>query len=125
MKMLKTLENNAFHLVLILNEGKVPSAKVIGEIQRKLTSQQLWNATIYIISNVSTPFYFESVRDLILNNVRYSLVFRYAGKSQEDLVKLLNQLKDKPFEVILEKETPTYANILNEMGIDYIVLKEV
>ena len=125
MKMLKTLENNALHLVLILNEGEVPSTKVIGEIRRKLTSQQLWNATIYIISNISTPLYFERIRDLILNNVRYSFVFRYAGKSQEDLTRLLNQLKDKPFEVILEKETPTYANVLKELGIDYILLKEV
>ncbi len=125
MKVLKTLENNAFHLVLILNEGEVPSAKVIGEIRRKLTLQQLWNATIYIISNISTPLYFERIRDLILNNVRYSFVFRYAGKSQEDLTRLLNQLKDNPFEVILEKETPTYANVLKELGIDYILLKEV
>ena len=125
MKVLKTLENNAFHLVLILREGEVPSAKVIGEIRRKLTSQQLWNATIYIISNISTPLYFERIRDLILNNVRYSFVFRYAGKSQEDLTRLLNQLKDKPFEVVLEKETPTYANVLKELGIDYILLKEV
>ena len=125
MTSLKTLENNAFHLILILNEGEVPAAKVIGEIRRKLASQNLWNATIHIISEIPSPLYFERIRDLILNNVRYSFVFRYAGRNTDDLIKLLKRLEGKPFEVILEKETPAYAEALKSLGIDYVVLREV
>ena len=46
------------------------------------------------------PLYFEKIRDIIFENIAFTLIIKYHKMSHVNLNKFLNELRSKPHEVI-------------------------
>ncbi|OYT59709.1 MAG: hypothetical protein B6U75_03325 [Desulfurococcales archaeon ex4484_217_1] len=50
--------------------------------------------------NVDDRLYFEKIRDIIFENIAFTLIIKYHKMSHVNLNKFLNELRSKPHEVI-------------------------
>ena len=85
------IEDNAFHIVLIYG---IDGEKVVSEASAKMYSNELHGVkkyVIHVISPIGNIYYLASLRDLIRNNISYTIIIRYHGDSPQDLEKLVNE----------------------------------
>ena len=118
------IEDNAFHIVLIYG---IDGEKVISEAFAKMYSNELHGAkkyVIHVVSPIGNIFYLESLRDLIRNNISYTIIIRYHGDSPQDLEKLVKELDGNAL-YIIGRDMVEYGSILEKHGIRPVIVEEV
>jgi len=92
------LENKAFHIVLI-TKGNVDHRKVLDKVL-SCSSLGFKKFIIHVLTKEDRPLYFEKIRDIIFENIAFTLIIKYHKMSHVNLNKFLNELRSKPHEVI-------------------------
>ncbi len=110
-------DEKTFHLILVYNSdshmGKAALVKMY-----EIAGKGFRKFAIYVISPLGKPYYIEKLRDLISNNIAYTLVIKYIGPSTNDLVSLANVLKDKPHLVLISPDMNEYYNTALIQGLN-------
>lgn len=108
---LKLEDKNAFHIVLAFKENeKVLCRETIDQMRKHAKFKRM---IIHVISPHESPLYIRKIREIITSNITFTLICRYHGKTAEDLLKLLEELRGKPFVVLIDPSAKEYINALN------------
>ena len=114
------IENDAFHMVLIYG---VDGEKIISKAFAKMHSNELHGVkkfVIHVVSPVGNVYYLEYLRDLIRNNIAYTIIIRYHGDSPRDLEGLVKELNDNALYVV-SRDMVEYRSILAKHGIEPMI----
>ena len=95
---MSALEDKAFHIVLITKEN-VDDRKVLDKMLSH-SSLGFKKFIIHVLTKEDRPLYFEKIRDIIFENIAFTLIIKYHKMSHVNLNKFLNELRSKPHEVI-------------------------
>ena len=118
------IEDNAFHIVLIYG---IDGEKVVSEASAKMYSNELHGVkkyVIHVVSPIGNIHYLASLRDLIRNNISYTIIIRYHGDSPQDLEKLVKELDGNAL-YIIGRDMVEYGSILEKHGIKPVIVEEV
>ena len=110
MHYLKLEDENTFHIILAFkgNEKSI-CREVIDQIMKNAKFRRV---VIHVISPYESPFYIEKIREIITNNIAFTLICRYHGKTARDLLKLLKELRGKPFVIVIDPSAKEYITAL-------------
>ena len=92
------LEDKAFHIVLS-TKGNVDNKKVLDKMLN-YTTLGFKKFVIHVLTSEDRPLYFEKIRNIIFENIAFTLIIKYYKIPHVNLDKLLNKLGNKPHEVI-------------------------
>jgi len=115
------IEENVFPIVLVYG---VNGERVASEALAKMYSNELRGIrkfVIHVVSPIGNIYYLEPLRDLIRNNVSYTIIVRYHGDLPQDLEKLVNELGNNAL-YIIDQDMPEYRSILEKYGIEPITI---
>lgn len=123
MKPLKVLEEENIHVIIGLggdtDKGKIISAYAV--LNRLGMERRRRRFTLHVVSPKPRPLYFEELRDLVLNNITYTLVIRYNDLGYGELGKLVDEIKSMGGEVygIVIGDLGELARLFEEKNIPY------
>ena len=100
MKTLLSFEKEAYHIV-VFDSNTLDYSRIMEEIMRG-ASKGYRKFTIHVISNTKPPFYLEKLRNLIQNNIAYTLTIRHYG--HDNVKDLLRELQNLPHKVLAENK---------------------
>ncbi len=92
------LEDRAFHVVLV-SKGNLDSKKVLDKLS-SYSALGFRKFIIHVLTNDERPLYLEKLRNIVFENIAYTLIIEYHKLSRGGLNELLNRLENNPYEVI-------------------------
>ncbi|WFO75098.1 hypothetical protein J4526_08500 [Desulfurococcaceae archaeon MEX13E-LK6-19] len=110
-------EENAFHVILVYNNGSDSVATTALAKLYEIAVKGYRRFIIHVISPMGKPYYVEKLRDLISNNIAYTLIIKYRGPNVEDLASLAHEVKDKPHLVLVSHDMIEYYNVALTRGL--------
>jgi len=93
-----SIEDKSFHIVLIA-KNSVDHRRVLDKMST-YASLGFRMFIIHVFTDVEKPLYLENMRDIIFNNITYTLILKHHKLAGENIESLLKQLRNKPHEVI-------------------------
>lgn len=94
------IEDRSFHIILIARDN-VDHRRVLDKIST-YASLGFKRFIIHVFTNVEKPLYLKNMRNIVFNNIAYTLILKHHKLSGGSLESLLKQLRNKPHEVIEE-----------------------
>jgi len=116
----KAMESRFYNVVVVYSSCGV-AKKVLSELYR-LGARGYKRFNIYIVSSISRPEYMECFREVIQNNVVYTLRVYYVGSKTSDLEALVSKLDPSSTTYIIEQGLLEYMGVLDNRGIGYKVV---
>ena len=117
--MMLKAEKDAYRLALVITGGHTRLASVFRKITSAATSRKSRKIVIHVISSLPRPHYLAQLRDVILNNIGYTIIVRYEGSRPEDLARILSQYGPENVDVVLDRSVKEYVSILRRFGKQY------
>lgn len=96
------IEDKSFHIILIAKNG-IDHRRVLDKIST-CASLGFRRFIIHVFTNVEKPLYLEGMRNIIFNNIAYTLILKHHKLAGENVKNLLKQLGNKPHKVIEKLE---------------------
>lgn len=118
--LIKPVEENALNIVLIYRDKL--SRDVINNIfkyvSEKLFSYSNKRIVFHVFTNRSNPHYLEDFREIIQNNVLYTIVTRHYGLTISEIDRVLSELVENGFsvEVFIDKNLGDIVDFLIKRG---------
>ena len=98
MNTLLSFEKKAYHIV-VMDSGSMDYGEIMDEMVNA-SSKGFRKFTIHVISKTKSPLYLEKLRSLIQNNIAYTITIRHHNYGEEEVKKMLNELKNLPHKVL-------------------------
>ncbi len=117
------IEDEAQHIVLVYNgNGENVASKALSIMYGELRGSRRF--IIHVVSPKGDIWYLEALRDLINNNIAYTLSIRYHGGAPKDLEELVRRYGDKAV-YIIGSDMAEYKHVLKKYGVEPVVIGEV
>lgn len=111
------VEDDAVHLVLVYSRGGARLAsKALSRIHKRAAKGGK-RVVVHVVSPLGRMRYMEGIRDLIRNNIAYTLTVRYHGGSPRDLENLVREYGGEA-DYIVEEGLEEYEAVLKRLGIE-------
>ncbi len=124
MKPLKVLEEENIHIIVGVGLGEVNSSKMYLVLSRLNRRYRRRRFTIHVVSSKPRPLYLEELRDVILNNITYTLVLRYYGYNLDRIKEIVDQAQKSgsPVYGVVLGDFQEISRVFESLGIEYEVL---
>ncbi|MEM4520082.1 MAG: hypothetical protein QXD94_06565 [Sulfolobales archaeon] len=117
------IEDDAHHLVLILNHDYLGSS-VIDEVHDLIVNSRVRRFIIHVISSDGRPKYLDKLRPILTSIMSCTLMVRYEGSTEEDFRNLINSLRrDNTTVLIVGGNGQVFEEVLHELGFKYKFLE--
>lgn len=116
-----TIENDAYHMILILNHN-YPYDEVVKEINEVIIRNRVRRLVLYVVSPEGRPAYLERLRTTLTSIIHCSLIVRYGGSIVDDLIKLVKSYPKEFMTALISSDAQGFKEVLDEAGINYKLL---
>lgn len=126
MNLLKPVEENALFVFLIYRS--LPNSNTINDIFRRINSilikTGLRRIVFYVYSNDGNPYYLSILRDILQNNILYSIVTRYYELSLDEIIKTVDKAysSDSKIIVFIDKNLNNIVDQLIEKELNIVLI---
>ncbi len=112
------MERESHHVVLVL-DIMLPENEVINAINDIIVERGVRRVVIHVLSSEGRPKYLEKLRRILPSLLNVSVMVKYAGSSQEDLVKLLGNLPKDAVDVLVGSTSLELDTLLEGLGVSH------
>ncbi|MEM0380742.1 MAG: hypothetical protein QXP71_05380 [Desulfurococcaceae archaeon] len=126
MNLLKPVEENALFVFLIYRS--LPNSNTINDIFRRINSilikTGLRRIVFYVYSNDGNPYYLSILRDILQNNILYSIVTRYYELSLDEIIKTVDKAYSSGSKIIvfIDKNLNNIVDQLIEKELNIVLI---
>ncbi|MEM1676021.1 MAG: hypothetical protein QXX35_00760 [Desulfurococcaceae archaeon] len=126
MNLLKPVEENALFVFLIYRS--LPNSNTINDIFRRINSilikTGLRRIVFYVYSNDGNPYYLSILRDILQNNILYSIVTRYYELSLDEIIKTVDKAYSSGGKIIvfIDKNLNNIVDQLIEKELNIVLI---
>jgi len=124
--LLKPVEENALFVFLIYRS--LPNSNTINDIFRRINSilikTGLRRIVFYVYSNDGNPYYLSILRDILQNNILYSIVTRYYELSLDEIIKTVDKAYSSGSKIIvfIDKNLNNIVDQLIEKELNIVLI---
>jgi len=126
LNLLKPVEENALFVFLIYRS--LPNSNTINDIFRRINSilikTGLRRIVFYVYSNDGNPYYLSILRDILQNNILYSIVTRYYELSLDEIIKTVDKAYSSGSKIIvfIDKNLNNIVDQLIEKELNIVLI---